>query len=486
MHTLANLIAQTDCQLKHGSTAIPIEKICFDSRQVVPNTLFIATVGTQTDGHDYIKTAIEKGATAVIVERWLDDLPLTEQVTYLTSSNSAKALGIIAATWYQNPSKHLKVVGVTGTNGKTTVATLLFKLFRKLGYSVGLVSTVRNQINDQTFPTQFTTPDAITLQGLLADMLAQGCTHVFMEVSSHALVQERCAGLAFTGAIFTNITHDHLDFHGTFDNYIKAKKKFFDELPREAFALVNLDDKRGRVMLQNCNALTQKTFALQSLSDFKGKLLENTLQGLLLEINQQEVWFRLIGDFNAYNLMTVYGAALLLGEPEEAILTELSGITGAEGRFEQLRAPSGTTAVVDYAHTPDALKNVLETLEQLAHEGQRIITIIGCGGDRDKAKRPIMARIACEFSHIALFTSDNPRTEPPAQIIHDMWEGLSIIERKKAQCIENRKEAIEYACQIAKPEDIILVAGKGHETYQEIQGVRYPFDDKEMLREFLK
>jgi len=484
MHALKDLLYNTDCQLQQGSLAISIDKVCFDSRLVVPNTLFVAIVGTQSDGHAYIQTAIENGATAIIAEIQVDNVPA--HVTYFLASNSAKALGQIAATWYGNPSQKLKIVGITGTNGKTTVATLLFKLFRNLGYSVGLISTVRNQINDEIFATQFTTPDALTLQALLAEMLKKGCSHVFMEVSSHALVQERCAGLVFSGAVFMNITHDHLDFHGTFDNYIKAKKKLFDELTPSAFALVNVDDKRGRVMLQNCLAYKQKTFALQSLADFKGRILENTLQGLLLDIQQQEVWFRLIGNFNAYNLLCVYGTALLLGEQASTVLTELSGITGAEGRFEQIRSNSGITAVVDYAHTPDALKNVLETIEQLATEGQKIITLVGCGGDRDKTKRPIMARIACEFSHIAILTSDNPRTESPAQILDDMFEGVGILARKKAKRIEDRREAIAYACSIAQPNDIILVAGKGHETYQEVNGIRYPFDDKEVLKGFLK
>lgn len=483
MYSLETLLHNAGCQLRQGNLDIQIDKICFDSRQVVPNTLFVAIAGLHTDGHQYIKTAIEKGATAIIAQHFVEDLPTG--ITYLTCENSAKALGLLASTWYENPSQKMKVVGVTGTNGKTTVTTLLFKLFRKLGYSVGLISTVQNQINDKIIPTQYTTPDALTLQGLLAEMAQQGCTHVFMEVSSHAMVLERCAGLVFTGAVFTNITHDHLDFHGTFDNYIKAKKKFFDELTPQAFALVNVDDKRGQVMLQNCVAKTQRTFALKSMADYKGKMLENTLQGLLLEINQQEVWFRLIGDFNAYNLMTAYGVALLLGEKESDILTELSGITGAEGRFDQIRATNGVTAVVDYAHTPDALKNVLMTIEQLASDGQNIITVIGCGGDRDKTKRPIMARIACEFSHVVVLTSDNPRTESPTQILDDMFGGLGILERKKAQRIENRRQAIEYACSIAQPNDIVLVAGKGHETYQEIDGVRHPFDDKEVLKAYL-
>lgn len=484
MRNLQDLLKNTDCQLRQGSLDLNIEKICFDSRQVVPNSLFVATVGTQIDGHTYIQTAIDKGAIAIIGEKMPENLP--QNLAYLTCQNSAKVLGLLACQWYEEPSTKMTVVGVTGTNGKTTVTTLLFKLFRSLGYSVGLISTVQNQINEKIIPTQFTTPDALTLQGLLAEMKREGCTHVFMEVSSHALVQERCAGLKFAGAVFTNITHDHLDFHETFDNYIKAKKKFFDELTPEAFALVNVDDKRGQVMLQNCEAKVQRTFALKSMADFKGKMIENTLQGLLLEINQQEVWFRLIGDFNAYNLLTAYSVGLLLGEKEADVLTELSGITGAEGRFDQIRSTNGVTAIVDYAHTPDALKNVLMTIEQLASEGQKIITVVGCGGDRDKTKRPIMARLACEFSHVAVLTSDNPRTESPTAILDDMFEGLGILDRKKAQRIENRRQAIEYACSIAQSNDIILVAGKGHETYQEINGVRHSFDDKEVLKEFLK
>ncbi len=480
---LRELLQHTPCTLVQGNLEVEIEKICFDSRQVTANTLFIATVGTQSDGHAFIEMAIQKGAVAIIVQTLPTDLPA--DLACLACPDTAKVLGLIAANWYAHPSKSMQVVGVTGTNGKTTVTTLLFKLFRALGYSVGLISTVQNQINDKIIPTQFTTPDALTLQGLLAQMLQEGCTHVFMEVSSHALVQERCAGLVFKGAVFTNITHDHLDFHGTFDNYIKAKKKFFDELTPTAFALVNIDDKRGKVMLQNCEAKTQKSFSLKSMSDFKAKIIENTLQGLLLEVNQQEVWCRLIGDFNAYNLLTAYSVGILLGEKETEVLTILSGITGAEGRFDQIRSTRGITAIVDYAHTPDALKNVLMTIEQLATEGQRIITVVGCGGDRDTTKRPIMARLACEFSHVAVLTSDNPRTENPEKILDDMYQGLGFLERKKAHRIENRREAIQYACRIAQENDIILVAGKGHETYQEIKGTRYPFDDKEVLKEFL-
>jgi UDP-N-acetylmuramoyl-L-alanyl-D-glutamate--2,6-diaminopimelate ligase len=483
MLILESLLLHTDCTLVRGTLHQSISTIQFDSRKVTPQSLFVAISGTQTDGHQYIASAIGLGASVIVCETLPEDL--IENITYLLTPNSAKTLGIIASNFYGNPSQKLKIVAITGTNGKTTTATLLFKLFRKLGYSVGLFSTVQNQINEDVLTAKLTTPDPLELQSVMAEMLKRGCTHAFMEASSHALVQERMAGVDLDGAVFANITHDHLDFHQTFDNYIKAKKKLFDELPKTAFALVNSDDKRGRVMLQNCHAKTQKTFALQSVADFKAKLLENTLQGLLLELDNKEIWFRLIGDFNAYNLLSVYSTAVLLGEEEDAVLTELSGLTGAPGRFEQVPSAQGITGIIDYAHTPDALKNVLETIEQLKQAGQRIITVVGCGGDRDKTKRPVMARIACEFSDTVILTSDNPRTEDPTAILQDMWAGLNITERKKAQQIENRKEAIQTACRIAQTGDIVLVAGKGHENYQEIKGIRYPCDDKEILKEVL-
>jgi UDP-N-acetylmuramoyl-L-alanyl-D-glutamate--2,6-diaminopimelate ligase len=462
-----------------GDTSTEISHICFDSRAVQPGSLFIAVRGTQTDGHTYIEKAITFGASAIVCE----ELPaeLKENVVYVQVADSAEALGYIASNYYGNPSAKLKLVGVTGTNGKTTTVTLLHKLFRKLGYNAGLLSTVQNQINETIIPSTHTTPDAIQLNKLLAQMLQAGCTHVFMEVSSHAVVQHRVTGITFAGALFTNITHDHLDFHKTFDNYIKAKKKFFDDLSSAAFALVNTDDKRGMVMLQNTLAKKQ-TFALQSMSDFKGKLIANTLQGLQMEIGGKEVWFKLIGNFNAYNLLGVYGAAILLGEDSEEVLTQLSDLYAAAGRFEQVVAPNGVTAIVDYAHTPDALENVLSTIDSLREGNEQVITIVGCGGNRDATKRPVMAEIACKLSDKIILTSDNPRDEDPLAILDQMMAGVKITDRKKVQVIADRKEAIAKAVAMANPKDIILVAGKGHETYQEIKGVKHPFDDKQTLK----
>ncbi len=462
-----------------GDTSVQISHICFDSRTAKPGSLFIAVRGTQTDGHAYIEKAIQSGASAVVCE----ELPATFQdgVVYVQVPDSAEALGYIASNFHGNPSAKLKLVGVTGTNGKTTTVTLLHKLFRKLGYNTGLLSTVQNQINENVIPSTHTTPDAIQLNKLLADMVQAGCTHAFMEVSSHAVVQHRITGITFSGALFTNITHDHLDFHKTFDNYIKAKKKFFDELPSAAFALVNMDDKRGMVMLQNTLAKKQ-TFSLQSLGDFKGRLMANTLQGLQMEIGGKEVWFKLIGNFNAYNLLGVYGAAVLLGEDSEEVLTQLSALYAAPGRFEQIVAPNGVTGIVDYAHTPDALENVLSTIESLREGNEQVITIVGCGGNRDAAKRPVMADIACKLSNQVILTSDNPRDEDPVSILDQMMAGVKVTEKKKVQVIADRKEAINKAFAMAKPKDIILIAGKGHENYQEIKGVKYPFDDKEILK----
>jgi UDP-N-acetylmuramoyl-L-alanyl-D-glutamate--2,6-diaminopimelate ligase len=483
MPLLSNILTDTKLTLVRGDVEQSIDSIHFDSREVKPNSLFVAVVGLKSDGHSYILTAIKSGAKVIVCET----LPpnLVSGVTYLLSPNSAQTLGKIAANFYGNPSKKLKVVGVTGTNGKTTTATLLFELFRKLGYSCGLLSTVQNQINEDILATKYTTPDALQMQTLFAQMYKKGCTHCFMEVSSHALAQERTAGIEFAGAVFTNLTHDHLDFHGTFDNYLSAKKKLFDELSPNAFALVNVDDKRGRVMLQNCKAKNQKTFSLRSPADFKARLLENTLQGLLLEIHQKEVWFRLIGDFNAYNLLGVWGAALLLEENEEDVLTELSGLKAAPGRFEQVISSQGITAIVDYAHTPDALENVLKTIWDLKGTGQKIITVVGCGGDRDKTKRPLMAKIACQLSDVILLTSDNPRSEEPEQILKDMQAGVPSSDKEKVNVIILREEAIKEACRIATARDIILVAGKGHETYQEIQGERFDFDDRLLLQKYL-
>ncbi len=461
-----------------------VSSVTMDSRKVGPGGLFVAVRGTVTDGHQFIETAIQRGASVIICEELLTD-PVAG-VTYVQVADSARALGLIAANFYDQPARQLKLVGITGTNGKTSVATLLFRLFRARGYRCGLLSTVQNQIDDQVIQTSHTTPDAVTINELLAQMLRQGCSHVFMEVSSHAVVQERIAGLTFAGGIFTNITHDHLDFHKTFDNYIKAKKGFFDQLPAAAFALVNVDDKRGLVMLQN-TAARKESYSLQTLATFKGKLLADSLFGLQMDIDGREVWFKLIGRFNAYNLLAVYGAAVLLGEDAEEVLTQLSGLIPPPGRFEQVVSPTRIVGIVDYAHTPDALQNVLETIDGLRQGndlGRRpqIITIVGCGGNRDAAKRPIMAEIACKFSDRVILTSDNPRNEDPMVILEQMQAGVPPVDYKKTLTIEDRREAIEKAVAMAQPDDIILVAGKGHETYQEIRGVKYDFDDREVLR----
>lgn len=460
-----------------------ISTLQFDSRKVEARSIFFAIRGLQTDGHSYISQAIEKGATVIVCESLPENQ--IEGVTYLHSEHSARTLGLMAANYYDNPSQKIQIVGVTGTNGKTTSATLLYRLFRQLGYSVGLLSTIENKINEAVIPTQFTTPDPLVIQPLLADMVKRGCSHCFMEVSSHALVQERVAGIQFCGAIFTNISHDHLDFHKTFANYIAAKKKFFDELLPSAFALINLDDKRGPVMLQNCQAQTQKTYALQAMADFKAKLIENTLHGLLLEIDQQQVWFRLIGGFNAYNLLSVYATAMLLGEEETEVLQALSGLRPVPGRFEHVPSQSGKIAIVDYAHSPDALKNVLKTIEEVKTWEQKVITVVGCGGDRDKEKRPIMTDIALNYSHQVILTSDNPRNEDPQEILRDMTKHLNESEKASLVIIEDRRQAIQQACQWTQANHIILVAGKGHETYQEIKGIRHPFDDREVLKEYL-
>ncbi|QHT70938.1 UDP-N-acetylmuramoyl-L-alanyl-D-glutamate--2,6-diaminopimelate ligase [Rhodocytophaga rosea] len=476
---LKDLLYKVSLLSVKGDTSVQISNICFDSRAVQLDSLFIAVKGTQTDGHAYIDKAIDSGAAAIVCEQMPDKL--RDEAVYVQVSDSAQALGWIAANYYGNPSAKLKLVGVTGTNGKTTTVTLLHKLFRKLGYNTGLLSTVQNQINETVIPSTHTTPDAIQLNKLLDDMVKAGCTHAFMEVSSHAVVQHRVTGISFTGAIFTNITHDHLDFHKTFDNYIRAKKKFFDDLPSSAFALVNLDDKRGLVMMQNTLA-SRNTFSLQSMGNFKGKLIANTLHGLQMEIGGKEVWFKLIGNFNAYNLLGVYGTAILLGEESEEVLMELSNLYAAPGRFEQVVSPNGITGIVDYAHTPDALENVLSTIQSLREGNEQVITVVGCGGNRDATKRPLMAEIACKFSDVVILTSDNPRNEDPMDILDQMMQGVKITDRKKVQVIADRKEAITKACQLAKSRDIILVAGKGHETYQEIKGVKHPFDDRQVLQ----
>ncbi|MFC5283406.1 UDP-N-acetylmuramoyl-L-alanyl-D-glutamate--2,6-diaminopimelate ligase [Pedobacter alpinus] len=461
-----------------GSTDVEVTAVHFDSRKVAEGSLFVAIKGTVSDGHLFIKTAIDKGAKVIVC----DTLPnaFEDSIIYVKVADAGKALGIMAANFYQQPSKKIKLVGITGTNGKTTVATLLYKLFRELGFKVGLISTVENQINDKIIPSTHTTPDPIALNILLNDMVILGCDYCFMEVSSHAIAQHRIEGLTFTGGIFTNITHDHLDFHLTFDNYIKAKKAFFDGLNKSAFALTNTDDKNGMVMLQN-TAAHKKTYGLKTLADFKAKIIENQFSGLHLDIDNQEVYFKLVGSFNASNLLAVYGAALLLDQDKTKVLTILSKLNGAEGRFDYIISPNGIIGIVDYAHTPDAIENVLSTVDNIRSKTETVITIIGCGGDRDKTKRPLMAQTACDWSDKVILTSDNPRTENPEQIIKEMQVGVSPVNQKKVLSITDRKEAIRTACHLAKPGDIILIAGKGHEKYQEVNGVRTHFDDKEIL-----
>lgn len=465
-----------------GSADTEITAVVFDSRKVVPGCLFVAVKGTLVDGHDYIDQAMKDGAVAIICE----DLPAhtATAVDFLMVANSAIALGIVTANFYNNPSSKLKLVGVTGTNGKTTVATLLYQLFRELGYKCGLLSTVENQINGKVIPSTHTTPDPVELNKLMDEMVTSGCDYCFMEVSSHAIAQHRIVGLQFAGGIFTNLTHDHLDYHKTFASYLKAKKTFFDELPKNAFALTNGDDKNGNVMLQNTVAY-KKTYGLKSMADYKAKILENQFGGLLLQIENEDVWFKMVGTFNAYNLVAVYAAAMLLEQDKAKVLTILSKLKGAEGRFEYVVASNKIIGIVDYAHTPDAVQNVLSTIHDIRKGNEKVITVIGCGGDRDKTKRPIMAKVACEWSDKVILTSDNPRTEDPAQIIKDMEEGVDAAFKRYVISITDRREAIKTACHLARPGDIILLAGKGHEKYQEINGVKNHFDDmEELLNQF--
>ncbi|TAE31481.1 MAG: UDP-N-acetylmuramoyl-L-alanyl-D-glutamate--2,6-diaminopimelate ligase [Cytophagales bacterium] len=482
---LSSLLYKVPLEATAGSMDTDIISLTMDSRRVTAGSLFVAVRGTVTDGHEYIARAIELGAAAILCETLPAVTP--DNVAFVQVNDSARALGLLATNFYEHPSKKVRLVGVTGTNGKTSVATLLFRLFRSLGYRCGLLSTVQNQIDDTVIPATHTTPDVITTNQLLVQMREHGCTHVFMEVSSHAVVQERIAGLHFAGGIFTNITHDHLDFHGTFDNYIKAKKGFFDQLPRAAFALTNADDKRGGVMLQNTLA-RKESYSLQTLGTFKGKILADGLFGLEMDIDDRRVWFKLIGRFNAYNLLAVYGAAVLLGEDPEDVLTQLSGLMPPPGRFEQVISNDRVVGIVDYAHTPDALQNVLETIAEFSQESEagqlpQVITVVGCGGNRDATKRPLMAAIACKLSTRVILTSDNPRNEDPMAILEQMQAGVPPIDFKKTTTIADRREAIERAVAMARPHDIILVAGKGHETYQEIKGVKHDFDDRAVLRE---
>ncbi len=461
-----------------GNLNVAVADLCFDSRKVTPNSMFVAVVGTQVDGHRYVENAITLGAAVILCEKMPEET--RDEITYIQVEDTAFALGVSASNYFGNPSAKLKLVGVTGTNGKTTIATLLYKLFRQLGYGAGLISTVQNLVGDRLVSATHTTPDPIALNGLLQEMVDSGCDYCFMEVSSHAIVQQRIAGLNFAGGIFSNITHDHLDFHKTFDAYIHAKKRFFDDLDRFAFALSNADDKNGAVMLQNTFA-HKRTYGLKSMADFKAKVIESHFNGMLLQLDGHEVWVKLIGGFNAYNITAVYGAAILLEQETMKVLTALSNITGAEGRFDTMISKGGIVAIVDYAHTPDAVQNVLETIKGLRRGNQQIITVLGCGGDRDRAKRPKMAAVAVENSDKVIITSDNPRTEDPQKIIKDMEAGIPPEKKRGTFSIADRREAIRAACHLAQSGDIVLVAGKGHEKYQEINGRRYDFDDREIL-----
>lgn len=454
--------------------------IQFDSRKITNGDTFVAIVGTVSDGHDFIEKAIEKGANKIVCQKMA--IQTVSGVEYIVVDDTASELARLASDFYGNPSRKLKLVGITGTNGKTTTATLLYELFTALGYKVGLLSTVVNKIAGRDVPATHTTPDPIELNGLLSEMVDAGCSFCFMEVSSHGIVQKRTEGLCFAGGVFSNLTHDHLDYHKTFAEYLKAKKSFFDNLPKSAFALTNIDDRNGEVMLQNCNA-TKKSYSLWKMADYKTKIIESHIDGALLEINKNEVWVKFVGRFNAYNLTAIYATAIELGEDSEEVLRIISTLEPVAGRFQTWRK-DGILGVVDYAHTPDALKNVLDTISEFKAAGE-IITVVGCGGDRDKTKRPIMAQIATNNSDKAILTSDNPRTEIPSEILKDMTSGLDPVERRKTLVIEDRKEAIKTAIAISQKGDIILIAGKGHENYQEINGVKHHFDDMEILKENL-
>ena len=484
MVLLKDILLPVQSQQILGDTNVEVTGICIDSRKVQKGSVFVAVKGTAVDGHAFIDRAIADGAIAIVCETLPSEVK--GGVVYVQVKEAAPVVGLMADLFYGHPSQNMQVVGITGTNGKTTTATLLFNLFTALGYKCGLISTVQNHIGDVREISTHTTPDAASVQALLARMRDAKCTHVFMEVSSHAVHQHRIAGIHFAGGVFTNITHDHLDYHKTFDEYIKVKKKFFDDLPSASFALTNVDDKRGMVMLQNTKA-EKNTYSLKAPANFKGKVLENNLTGLVMAVDGQEAHFRMIGTFNAYNLLAVYGVAILLGEEKMNVLRALSDLHGAPGRFETYMSPNDKIlGIVDYAHTPDALINVLATIKQLRTEGQQLITIIGCGGDRDKTKRPIMAQVACEHSDKAILTADNPRSEDPEAILNDMESGLTTTQKKRSLRISDRKEAIKTACMLSQPGDIVLVAGKGHETYQEIKGVKYPFDDRIILVESFK
>lgn len=483
MKVLKDILYKAGLQEILGTTSVEVNSVKFSSREVEKGCLFVAVRGTVTDGHEFIQQAVDAGAAAIVCESF--PKMIRQGVTYVRVTDSAVALSVICGNFFDNPSAKLKLIGITGTNGKTTTATLLFHLFRRLGYRCGLISTVQNQVNEEVLPATHTTPDPVKLNGLLYMMVRENCDYCFMEVSSHAVAQHRIAGLTFRGGIFTNITHDHLDYHKTFDEYIRAKKGFFDMLGEDAFALYNADDKNGKIMVQNCKA-QKHSFALKSMADFRTRVIENSFGGLLLNIDNNEVLCRLIGSFNAYNITGIYGAAILLGEEKLNVLTGISSLTPVEGRFEYIVSESKVIGIVDYAHTPDALQNVLSTIGDIRTRNEKVITVVGCGGDRDAAKRPLMAKIACEMSDKVILTSDNPRSEEPEKIIEEMKTGVQPQHFKKVLSVTDRREALRVACSLATPGDIILVAGKGHEKYQDIKGVKHPFDDKQVLEDSFK
>lgn len=483
MRELKDILYKVTINAVVGSTSVKINALDFDSRNIGNNDVFIAIKGGQLDGHDYIKGAIGQGAVAIICEKLPQDLQ--EGITYIEVDNASKALAYMASNYYHSPSENLKLVGVTGTNGKTTVATLLYQLFKKAGFKVGLLSTVKIMVDNIEYKATHTTPDSLSINKYLNEMNLEGVEFCFMEVSSHGIHQHRTEGLTFEGGIFTNLSHDHLDYHETFAEYRDVKKKFFDELPNSAFALVNIDDKNGLVMLQNTKA-RKLTYALKTYADYKAQILENQFGGLLLKINESEVWTRLIGSFNAYNVLAIYATAELLGLEKVENLRFISELESVSGRFQYLISDDKITAIVDYAHTPDALKNVLETINSIRTKNEELITVMGCGGDRDTTKRPKMGHIASALSTKVIFTSDNPRSEKPETIIEEIEKGVDPLDYKKTMAIVDRKQAIKTACQLANSKDIILIAGKGHETYQEINGERIDFDDFKLVQEFLK
>lgn len=483
MRNLKEILSGIKVLAHKGKQDAVVASIEIDSRKVSDNTMFVAIKGSLADGHHYIDKAIANGASVIVCEHF--PIEINPRVAYIQVADTHAEAALFANNFYNHPSAKLQLVGITGTNGKTTIATILFKLFTELGYRCGLISTVQNLIGNQVVPATHTTPDAVSLNALLSRMVDEGCTHVFMECSSHAIHQKRIKGLVFRGGVFTNITHDHLDYHKTFDEYIRVKKTFFDELPATAFAITNIDDKRGAVMLQNTKA-TKYTYSLHAVADFKGKILEDALSGLLMLVNNVEVHFRLIGAFNAYNILAIYGVAVNMGEDGSQVLRVLSMLTSAEGRFDYIVSKTNIIAIVDYAHTPDALQNVLTTIKKLNRSNSQIITVIGCGGDRDMAKRPLMAEEAASKSNRVILTSDNPRSEEPQSIIQSMEVGLNSAGRKKTLSIVDRKEAIKVAVSFANTGDIILIAGKGHEKYQEINGVKHHFDDKEVVKEMFE